>query len=149
MGLLKDGLYYIYAEYNPFWAYMGWWLYAIPIDELTDEQDIEKWVQAEWLHYDWRLDALFKDLQLPDYGEFHSEPSWKIKPNQYWYCRAFFLKYPAGIVCEIKEDGHQFIQQQSKRLGDYQRIVRERQLMHIAKAREEKDKVAIPERIDR
>jgi hypothetical protein len=141
MGLLKKDLYYIYAEFNPFWAYMGWWLYAIPVNELTDEQDIKKWVQAEWLNYDWRLEALFRDLELPDYGEFHaSDPTWKVKPNQYWYCRAFFLKYPAGVVCEVREDGRKFIERKAKKLGDYQRIVRERQLLHIAKAAEERER---------
>jgi len=119
---------------------MGWWLYAIPINELTDEQDIEKWAQAEWLNYDWRLETLFRDLGLPDYGEFHAgEPTWKVKPNQYWYCRAFFLKYPAGVICEIRDDGRLFIERKTKKLGDYQRIVRERQLMHIAKAQEKKE----------
>jgi len=130
--MLKDGLYYIYAEYNPFWIYMGWWLYAIPVEELTDDKNIEAWSQATWLNYDWRLHALFRDLQLPADGEF------RVKPNPYYYCRAFFLKYPAGIVCEIQEDGHQFIKQEFEELGDYQRIVRERQLDHIAKAAREK-----------
>ena len=137
-GLLKDSLYYIYAEYNPFWIYMGWWLYAIPVEKLTDDKNIEEWAQATWLNYDWRLQTLFRDISLPDYGEFRSGDSPNIRPNPYYYCRAFFLKYPAGLVCEIREDGHQFIKQESEELGDYQRIVRERQLIHIAKAQEKK-----------
>lgn len=31
MSYLKNGHHYIYAEYNPVWCYMGWWLYAAPI----------------------------------------------------------------------------------------------------------------------
>lgn len=148
MGLLKNGLHYVYAEYNPFWIYMGWWLYAIQVEELTDDRDIEAWMQATWLNYDWRLQALFRDMELPDYDEFRSNDSLRIKPNPYYYCRAFFLKYPGGVVCEIRDDGHQFIEQKSERLGDYQRIVRERQLAHIAKAQEKKEnKADIPERI--
>jgi hypothetical protein len=128
-GLLKDGLYYVYAEYNPFWAYMGWWLYAIAVEELTDNRDIETWAQPSWLNYDWRLRALFRDIKLPGYEKVSD------RLNQYDYCRDFFRKYPAGLVCKIREDGHQFIPQ-GDWLGDYQRIVRERQLLHIAKAQE-------------
>lgn len=133
-GFLKDGQYYIYAEYNPFFAYMGWWLYAIVIEELTDNRDLETWAQPTWLNYDWRLRALFRDIKLPGYEKI--PPSDRL--NQYDYCRAFFVKYPAGLMAEIREDGRQFIPQGFAKLGDYQRIVRERQLIHIAKAQEKK-----------
>lgn len=132
--MLKKGLYYIYAEYNPFWAYMGWWLYAIAIEELTDNRDIETWGQPTWLNYDWRLQALFRDIKLPGYEKASNSDRF----NQYDYCRTFFVKYPAGLVAEIREDGRQFIWQVATKLGDYQRIVKERQLIHIAKAQEKK-----------
>jgi len=138
-NLAENRFYYVYAEYNPFWIYMGWWLYAIPVEELTDDKNIEAWNQATWLNYDWRLHALSQDLQLPAYGEFKPADNLSVKPNPYYYCRAFFLKYPAGVVCEIKEDGHQFIKKESEKLGDYQRIVRERQLDHIAKASKQEE----------
>jgi len=45
-NLAENRFYYVYAEYNPFWIYMGWWLYAIPVEELTDDKNIEAWNQA-------------------------------------------------------------------------------------------------------
>ncbi len=129
--LKEDKLYYIYAEYNPYWIYMGWWLYAIPIDNLTDERDIEKWEQATWLHYDWRLEALFQGLTLNIPRSYHYSKS--------DYCPVFMRKYPAGIVCQVKDDGREFTPQTSDLLGDYLRIVRQRQLDHIAKVQKEKE----------
>jgi len=129
--LTEDKLYYIYTEYNPFWIYMGWWLYAIPTDTMTDERDMEKWEQATWLHYDWRLEALFEGLKL--------DIPHSYRYNSYDYCPLFMRKYPAGLVCQVKGDGREFIPQQSESIGDYLRIVRQRQLNHIAKAQEEKE----------
>ena len=133
--LKEDTPYYIYAEYNPYWIYMGWWLYAIPIENLTDERDMEKWEQATWLNYDWRLEAFFKGLELDIPHSYHY--------NSYDYCPTFMRKYPAGIVCQVKGDGREFIVQQSDSIGDYLRIVRQRQLDHIAKTQEENEKEEI------
>ncbi len=136
---LKEGVkYYIYAEYNPFWIYMGWWLYAIPIENLNDSRNMDDWQQATWLNYDWRLDALFEALEMPTTPTLRKEsgcPNYHVDPSH--YCPAFMHKYPAGIVCEVKGDGRVFIKCESENLGDYLRIVRQRQLLHIAKAREE------------
>ena len=142
--LTKDKPYYIYAEYNPYWIYMGWWLYAIPIDNLTDERDMEKWEQADWLRYDWRLQALFEGLRIDIPHSYHY--------NSSEYCPLFMRKYPAGVVCQVKGDGREFIPQESDILGDYLRIVRQRQLNHIAKAQkdseEEKDEMSNFRRIE-
>jgi hypothetical protein len=139
---LKEGVkYYIYAEYNPFWIYMGWWLYAIPISEFADQDFFcnlrsksESWLQATWLKYDWRLDALMEAIGLPqlhDYrGNNHSES-----------CHNFLKKYPSGLICLVKGDGREFIVE-SGEVAEYNRIVRERQLLHIAKAQEEDKKDA-------
>lgn len=129
--LKEDKLYYIYAEYNPYWIYMGWWLYAIPIANLTDERDMNKWEQPTWLHYDWRLEALFQGLTLDIPHSYHYSPS--------DYCPAFMHKYPAGVVCKVNKDGREFIPQKSDLIGDYLRIVRQRQLDHIAKVQKENE----------
>ena len=131
---MKDGLYYVYAEYNPFWIYMGWWLYAIPVEELTDNRNVDDWAQATWLNYDWRLNALFREIGLPPYDKYRDPAAPNYRPDPRSYCGEFFLKCPAGLICQISDDGHQFTRQESEKLGDYQRIVRERQLLHIANA---------------
>jgi hypothetical protein len=128
MDLQPDGLYYVYAEYNPFWIYMGWWLYATPVAEVSEDKELDRCERPTWLNYDWRLDALMVALELPalhDYrGTRHTE------------CRAFLSKYPAGALCHIRDGGRYFIKQDCECLGDYLRRIRERQLLHIAKARE-------------
>jgi len=129
--LTEDKLYYIYAEYNPYWIYMGWWLYAIPIDNLTDGRDMEKWEQATWLHYDWRLEALFRNLQIDIPHSYHY--------NSYEYCPLFMRKCPAGVVCQVKGDGREFIPQESDLLGDSLRRVRQRQLDLIAKTQKDSE----------
>lgn len=136
--LKEDNLYYVYAEYNPYWVYMGWWLYAIPVDNLTNERDMEKWEQATWIHYDWRLEALFEGLGLPKWKSFATCDNFRPDPSD--YCRPLMRKYPAGVVCQVKGDGREFIPQKSPLIGDYLRIVHQRQLNHIAKAQEEKGK---------
>ncbi len=130
--LKENTEYYIYAEYNPYFIYMGWWLYAIPVDNLTDERDIGKWEQPTWLNYDWRLDALMKAMGCPELRDYRGK--------KFEYCCAFMKKHPAGTVCQVKGDGREFIPQQSDLLGDYLRIVRQRQLDHIAKVQEENEK---------
>jgi len=144
---LKDGeIYYIYAEYNPYWIYMGWWLYAIPTSDLEKQKekpypkDMSKWDQATWLNYEWRLESLFRGIGLPEFDSFRNPPDSPFKPDPSNYCPVFFHKYPGGVVCETKHDGREFIKKDSENLGDYSRIVRERQLDHIAKAQEKVEK---------
>jgi len=137
---LKDGLYYIYGEYDPFWIYMGWWLHAISVDNLVDDRKMENWERGTWLNYERRLKALFEGVGLPPFNSFRDPGSPNFRPDPYDYCRAFFRKYPAGVVCEVKDDGREFIKQESENLGDFLRIVRERQLGRIAKAQEENEK---------
>ena len=144
--LKSDKLYFVYPEYNPFWIYMGWWLYAIPVDNLNDSKNMEDWEQATWLNYDWRLDALFEALTMPTTNTLRKEsgcPNYHVDPSQ--YCPAFMHKYPAGIVCKIEGDGRKFLPQSSENIGDYLRRVRERQLLHIAKAQEERENEGSPE----
>lgn len=129
--LTEGGTYYIYAEYNPYWIYMGWWLYAIPVVDLIDDKKMEQWKQPTWLNYDWRLDALMEGIGLPKLRDYRGG-------NHTLSCRAFMKQCPAGVVCEVKGDGQQFIRKESENLGDYLRIVRARQLDHIAKAQEAK-----------
>ncbi len=136
--LVEERLYYIYAEYNPFFPYgPSWWLYIMPIDNLKEDGKMDLWKQATWLHYDWRLDALFEGLGLPEWGNFSNPSTPNFRPDPSAYCPAFMLKYPAGVVCQIQEDGHVFTPQESELIGDYSRRVRQRQLAHIAKAQEE------------
>jgi len=134
--LIENKPYYIYTEYNPFWAYMGWWLYAIPIEALTESKNIDEWARAIWLNYDWRLEALYEGLRLPKWNSFRRSDSPNYRPDPSDYCPAFMRKYPAGVVCQIKDDGREFIPQEADLIGDYLRIVRQRQLDHIAKATE-------------
>ncbi len=135
--LKSDKLYFVYPEYNPFWAYMGWWLYAIPIENLNDSRNMEDWEQATWLYYDWRLEALFKGLGLEIPHKYHYDPS--------DYCPGFMHKYPAGVVCKVEGDGRKFLPQSSENIGDFLRRVRERQLLHIAKAQEERENEGSPD----
>jgi hypothetical protein len=136
-----NGVYYVYAEYNPFFPYgPGWWLYAIPIDSLTDERDMSKWARATWLNYDWRLDALFNGIGLPKFDSFRDPHTPNFRPDPHDYCLAFMKKCPAGIVCEVKGDGRSFLKLEDENIGDYLRRVRQRQLDHITKAQEENEK---------
>ena len=97
-GWLNDGeIYYIYAEYNPYWIYMGWWLYAMPIADLIDGKKMEEWSQPTWLNYDWRLDALMDGLGLPKLRDYRGE-------NHTASCQAFMRQCPAGVVCEVKQE---------------------------------------------
>ena len=132
--LTENKPYYVYAEYNPFWVYMGWWLYAISVEGLTESRNIEEWAQATWLSYNWRLQTLFEGLGLPKLADCPTG-----KPDPSTYCPAFMRRYPAGIVCQIKDGGRQFIPQESELIGDYLRIVRRRQLDHIAKASKQEE----------
>ena len=59
--------------------------------------------------------------------------------KKFEYCCAFMNKCPASTVYQVKGDGREFIPQQSDSLGDYLRIVRQRQLDHIAKVQEENE----------
>uniref|UniRef100_A0A6M3MCJ5 Uncharacterized protein n=1 Tax=viral metagenome TaxID=1070528 RepID=A0A6M3MCJ5_9ZZZZ len=131
--LTEDGLYYVYAEYNPYWIYMGWWLYAIPVENVNEDKKIDEWAQATWLNYDWRLDALMEGIGCPKLRDYRGA-------NHTESYLAFVKKCPAGVVCRVKGDGRQFIPQESELLGDYLRRVRQRQLDHIAKAQEEREK---------
>lgn len=136
--LEEDKLYYIYAEYNPFFPYgPSWWLYAIPSENLNEERNMDLWEQATWLHYDWRLEALFGGLGLPEWGNFRKPSAPNFRPDPSDYCPAFMRKYPAGVVCNIEEDGRRFIPCETDLIGDFLRIVRQRQLAHIAKAQHE------------
>lgn len=122
--------YYVYAEYNPYWIYMGWWLYAIPTEDLIDGKQMEEWERATWLKYEWRLYPLFERLGL-------SKPD-RIRKDV--YCTEFMHKYPAGVVCQVIGDGRHWIVMESDKTGDYLRIVRERQLDHIAREQKEDEK---------
>jgi len=127
-----DGIYYVYAEYNPFWIYMGWWLYAIPVADVSEDKEMFTWAQPTWLNYDWRLDALMKGIGCPELHDYKGT-------NHTKSCLAFMKKCPAGVVCEVKGDGRHFIKQESENLGDYLRRIRQRQLDHIAKAQEKEE----------
>jgi hypothetical protein len=88
---LKDGDYFIYAEYCPGlfgFAYMGWWLYAAPIVE--GEPDKEK---AVWLKRGWGRDAVLSGLRLSDIGKGG-------------YTESFREKYPAGVFCKVNGFGY-------------------------------------------
>jgi len=135
------GLYYIYAYYNPFWIYMGWWLYAAPVgDEPIAAPDRSaKWPGPGgndghvWLNYDWRLDALMTGLGLPVLHDYRGK--------NHTACNMSFLEnYPVGVVCEVKDGGRQFIVQETDKVWNYNRLVREIQLDNIAKAAEEREK---------
>jgi hypothetical protein len=133
-GSLPSGKYYVYAQYNPFFPYgPAWWLYAIPTDGLVDDKDMKSWKRAVWLNdYDWRLDALRKAIGLPQWRDCYGI-------SQTEMCNEFMRTCPAGAVCQIDGDGRIFTQLPSVELGTYLRIVRQRQLDHIAKAQEENE----------
>ena len=134
MWIWLNGLFYIYAEYNPVWCYMGWWLYAAPI--VTDPRhdrgviDREEWPErdnAVWVNYDWRLDALMKGLGLPELHDYRGTAHTKS-------IRSFLEKYPIGVLCQVKDDGRKFEIVDSADLWDYSRIVKELHLQKWAEA---------------
>jgi len=135
-NLYSKTLNYIYPEYNPFWCYMGWWLYAAPI--VTEPHhhhgtiDREEWPKREdavWLNYDWRLDALMEGLGLPQLHDYRGS-------NHTASIRNFLERYPVGVVCRVNDGGRLFEVADSIALWDYARIVKELQLLDYAKASE-------------
>lgn len=140
--LFDSGIYYVYAEYNPFFPYGGpsWWLYAIPVSELTENKELPKGSISTWLHSDGQLTTLFRGIGLPEYNSFRNLHSPNFPPDPSSYCPAFFRRYPAGVVCEVKAMERKVTKQESEYIGDYCRIVRQRQLDHIAKVQEEAEK---------
>lgn len=124
---MERGLYgvfnYIYAEYNPAWIYMGWWLYAAPIaNEIGyGREDWPAHDRAIWLRYDWRLDALMKGLGLPELRDYRGEGHTKSIRN-------FMERYPIGAVCQVDDGGRKFELLKTDVLWDYSKIVREAQL---------------------
>lgn len=127
---MEDGLYYIYAYFNPFWIYYGWWLYGAPIRV----EELAEWhVTYIWLNYSWRLDALMEGLSLPVLRDYRGS-------NSSQYINSFFEKYPAGVVCEVKDGGRYFTVVESDYIGKYSKYVREAQLKAFAEAQEKKEK---------
>ena len=136
-NLYSNQLNYIYAEYNPFWCYMGWWLYAAPIvtephhhPGVIDREEWPKREDAVWLNYDWRLDALMEGLGLPQLRDYRGT-------NHSKSIRSFLEKYPVGVLCRVDDGGRVFKLEESAVLWDYARIVKELQLLNYAKATEE------------
>lgn len=94
---LKDGDYFIYAEYCPGlfgFAYMGWWLYAAPIVERIPNKE-----QCVWLNCDWELDAVLAGLGLP-------KPVSYIGKGHSGYTESFRKKYPTGVFCKVEGFGY-------------------------------------------
>ena len=138
-GSLYDGKHhYVYTEYNPFWCYMGWWLYAAPI--VADSHhyhgviDRPEWPdrdKAAWLNYDWRLDALMEGLGLPKLGDYRGTSHDKAVLN-------FMEKCPVGVVCKVSDGGRKFEIVDTDALWDYARIVKVIQLHHFAEVSEKR-----------
>lgn len=90
---LREGEYFIYAEYCPGlfgFAYMGWWLYAAPIE--NGKPNKQKYV---WLHSDWELDAVMVGLDLPRLPSY-------VGGGIGEYTKAFRDKYPDGVLCKVE-----------------------------------------------
>jgi hypothetical protein len=120
---------YIYAEYNPVWIYMGWWLYAAPIrnEPVHGRVDWPDHEQAVWLRYDWRLDALMKALGLPELHDYRGDGHTKSIVN-------FMEHYPIGVVCQVDDGGRKFEILKTEVLWEYAKIMREAQLLKWAEA---------------
>jgi len=136
--LYSKRLHYIYAEYNPFWCYMGWWLYAAPIvtenHHLPGVIDREEWPDrdnAAWLNYDWRLDALMEGLGLPALRDYRGKAHTEVANN-------FLRAYPIGALCKVEDGGRKFKRVESDALWDYARIVKVIQLRGYSKVSEKR-----------
>lgn len=137
-SLYSNKPHYIYAEYNPFWCYMGWWLYAAPI--VTEPHhhpgviDREEWPDrsnAAWLNYDWRLDALMLALELPQLHDYRGS-------NHTASIRKFLERCPIGVLCLAEDGGRKFIVENCDVLWDYARIVKELQLLDMSAVSEKR-----------
>ncbi|MBA7639535.1 hypothetical protein ES703_47194 [subsurface metagenome] len=137
-SLYSNKLHYIYAEYNPFWCYMGWWLYAAPI--VTEPHhhpgviDREEWPSrsnAAWLNYDWRLDALMLALELPQLHDYRGS-------NHTASIRKFLERCPIGVLCSAEDGGRKFTVENCDALWDYARIVKELQLLDMSAVSEKR-----------
>ena len=134
----SNQLNYIYAEYNPFWCYMGWWLYAAPIvtephhhHGVIDREEWPKREDAAWLNCDWCLDALMEGLGLPQLHDYRGT-------NHTASIRSFLEKYPTGVLCRVNDGGRSFEIEDSNALWDYARIVKELQLLDMSKVSEKR-----------
>jgi hypothetical protein len=152
---MNNGRYYIYAEYNPFWIYMGWWLYAAPIVEGSqippngeyDRPYIKSttWPDhdhVEWFNNDWQLDVLMKCLTLPELNDYRGL-------NHSSYTQAFLKEYPAGVICGVENYGREFtlISSKPEYVWEYFEIVRRWQMLKWARSsKETQDKLEVLER---
>lgn len=128
-----EGLNYIYAEYCPGDFFWGWWLYAAPIISTPEhkgqsEKEMPDREHAVWLHYDWRLDALFEALKLSPRGYNSDYPNYG-KYDQAKYTRDFLCQYPIGVLCQVEDNGRRVKVVRSDKLWDFSRKVRELQLL--------------------
>jgi len=155
MSYLNGGHHYIYAEYNPVWCYMGWWLYAAPIVKapriprfeyecpIIDKQPFyPDHDNAVWLKDDWQLDALMRSLGMTELHDYRSK--------SHIYTTDFLRKFPTGAVCNYDNIRREFI----LTLDDYNdchwyyaKILKEWQMLKWARASSEtQEKLEVLER---
>lgn len=139
MSYLQTSLYYIYAEYNPVWCYMGWWLYAAPIVKeskfpkgeyecpVISRCDYPDHDNAVWLNNDWELDVLMKCLGLRELHDYRCQ--------SHKYTADFLKKFPTGALCNYDGQYRTFtLAQDSDDLWEYSKIMKEWQMLKWAKS---------------